>query len=81
MPKVRYFAQAREAAGVGQEVLPGLTVGEVLDAAVTRHGEHFAAVLATAAAWLDGEPADRADPVTDEAEVAILPPVSGGFAP
>jgi molybdopterin converting factor small subunit len=81
VPRVRYFAQAREAAGTGREVLAGATVGEVLDAAVRLHGQRLAAVLPTAAVWLDGEPAERGDPVAEEAEVAILPPVSGGFAP
>ncbi len=81
MPRVRYFAQAREAAGTGREVLAGATVGEVLDAAVRLHGQRLAAVLPTAAVWVDGEPAEHGDPVAEEAEVAILPPVSGGFAP
>jgi len=81
VPRVRYFAQAREAAGTPQEVLAGATVGEVLDAAVRLHGEPLAAVLATAAVWLDGEPAEHGDPAADDAEVAVLPPVSGGSAP
>ena len=81
MPKVRYFAQAREAAGTGAEVVAGATVGEVLAAAVERHGARFAAVLATAAVWVDGEPAAPADRVAEGSEVAVLPPVSGGFVP
>ncbi len=81
MPRVRYFAQAREAAGTGGEVVPGTTVAEVLAAAVARHGPGLAAVLATSAVWLDGEPADPSDPVAAGAEVAVLPPVSGGFIP
>ena len=81
MPRIRYFAQAREATGTGHEVLAGTTVGEVLDAAVLLHGERLAAVLATSAVWLDGEPAEPGDPVAEGAEVAVLPPVSGGFAP
>ncbi len=79
MPRVRYFAQAREAAGTGAEELPGATVGEVLGAAVERHGDRLAAVMATAAVWVDGEPCDPGDPVAKHAEVAVLPPVSGGF--
>ena len=80
MPRVRYFAQAREAAGTGAEDVPGATVGEVLAAAVALHGPRFQAVLATAAVWLDGEPCQLDDPVAVAAEVAVLPPVSGGFA-
>ena len=78
--RVRYFAQAREAAGTGGEVVPGATVGEVLAAAVDRHGQALAAVLAVSAVWVDGEPAEPSDPVGEGAEVAVLPPVSGGFA-
>jgi len=76
--RVRYFAQAREAAGTSREVVPGGTVAEVLAAAVARHGERFAAVLGSAAVWLDGEPAEASDLVGEGAEVAVLPPVSGG---
>ncbi len=81
MPRVRYFAQAREAAGTGAEVLPGGTVGEVLAAAVDRHGDRLAAVLASSAVWVDGEPAEPTDVVAEGSEVAVLPPVSGGFVP
>lgn len=80
MPTVRYFAQAREAAGTGAEVVPGATVAEVLAAAVARHGERLEAVLGSSAIWLDGEPADPPDPVPEGSEVAVLPPVSGGLA-
>ena len=80
MPTVRYFAQAREAAGTGAEEVPGATVAEVLTAAVERHGERLEAVLASAAVWLDGEPCQPGDPVAICGEVAVLPPVSGGFA-
>ena len=76
---MRYFAQAREAAGTTGEVIPGATVADVLAAAVARHGQPLAAVLASAAIWVDGEPAEPSDPVGEDAEVAVLPPVSGGF--
>jgi len=81
VPRVRYFAQAREAAGTAAEEVPGGTVGEVLAAAVQRHGERLEAVLGSAAVWVDGEPCDRDDPVGMGAEVAVLPPVSGGLGP
>jgi molybdopterin converting factor small subunit len=35
-------------------------------------------VLATSRVWVNGEPAERATPVGDGDEVAVLPPVSGG---
>jgi molybdopterin synthase sulfur carrier subunit len=70
---------AREAAGAGRDVLPGRTVGEVLDAASTRYGPPFVEVLATAQVWCNGEPCARGDAVADDDEVAVLPPVSGGI--
>ncbi len=78
MAIVRLFAAAREAAGTGRAEIAGATVGDVLDAASATFGEGFAAVLAGSRVWLNGEPADRADAVTDRDEVAVLPPVSGG---
>ncbi|MGE3619066.1 MAG: MoaD/ThiS family protein [Acidimicrobiia bacterium] len=78
MPLVRLFAAAREAAGTDRDELPGATVAEVLDAARLRYGPGFAAVLSTCGVWLDGEPVDHMDRPVDGAEVAILPPVSGG---
>jgi molybdopterin converting factor small subunit len=78
VPVVRLFAQAREAAGTGSEVLDGDTVGAVLDDARARWGDGFAAVLSTCRVWVNGEPAALTDEVRDADEVAILPPVSGG---
>ena len=80
MATLRLFAAAREAAGTGRDVLGGTTVAEVLDAAVARYGAAFAEVLRTSRVWCNGEPADPEDPVTDLDEVAVLPPVSGGWA-
>lgn len=78
MARLRLFAAAREAAGTGSDDVPGGTVGAVLDEAVRRYGRHFADVLATCAVWVDGVPASRHDAVGADAEVAVLPPVSGG---
>jgi len=75
---LRLFAAAREAAGTGRESVPGGTVGQVLAAARARHGERFAEVLAGARVWVNGEPAEDDDPVSEADEVAVLPPVSGG---
>jgi molybdopterin converting factor small subunit len=72
------FASAREAAGCKHATIEATTVGEVLDLAVARFGDHFAQVLAHANVWLDGDPTDRDAPVTATSEVAVLPPVSGG---
>ncbi|MEK7423039.1 MAG: MoaD/ThiS family protein [Actinomycetota bacterium] len=79
MAVLRLFASAREAAGTGSEVIAGSTVGDVLDAAVHRYGAGFASVLASSRVWVNGDAAERFDTVRDTDEVAVLPPVSGGF--
>lgn len=78
MATLRLFAAAREAAGTGRDVLPGATIGDVLEEAVRRYGPDFAAVLATCRVWRNGEEAGREAAVADGDEVAVLPPVSGG---
>lgn len=79
MATLRLFASAREAAGTARlEVDDGSTVGEILDVARARFGEHFAAVLASSRVWLNGDPVDLDARVGPGDEVAVLPPVSGG---
>lgn len=75
---LRLFAAAREAAGTGRTVVPGATVGAVLDEARHRFGPAFADVLAGSRVWRNGEPCTVGDATADEDEVAVLPPVSGG---
>ena len=79
---LRLFAQARETAGATRVELDqatvGETVGDVLDEAIHRFGQPFAAVLAGSKVWLNGSPAERASTVSAGDEVAVLPPVSGG---
>ncbi len=78
MATLRLFAAAREAAGTGRVVIPGATVGEVLDTAAERYGSTFVEVLDNSRVWLNGDQAVADDPVSDGDEVAVLPPVSGG---
>jgi len=75
---LRLFAQARESAGAGTVDLPGDTVGQVLDQAVDRFGQHFQTILDGSKVWLNGNPTDRSADVAPTDEVAVLPPVSGG---
>ncbi len=79
MAILRMFAAAREAAGTASERIDGETVGEVLAAARDRYGDTFATVLATSRVWLNGQAAAPEDGVLPDDEVAVLPPVSGGF--
>ena len=78
MAVVRLFASAREAAGTGRDDIPGRTVAEVIDAARARYGPRFAEVVDHCQIWRNGEPSDGTDVVSDDDEVAVLPPVSGG---
>ncbi|MEM9653647.1 MAG: MoaD/ThiS family protein [Actinomycetota bacterium] len=78
MITLRLFAQARESAGTKSVDVDADTVGDVLDEAVRRFGDPFAAVLAGSKVWLNGFPAERESAVSSGDEVAVLPPVSGG---
>jgi MoaD family protein len=80
---LRLFATAREAAGRGSDtyaVAEVPTVAALLDAAVTRYGPEFGAVLATARVWVNGDEPEAGPETRLRAgdEVAVLPPVSGG---
>lgn len=76
---VRMFALAREVAGTGSVVIDGTTVAEVLDQAVVQFGQKFAEVLSSSKVWLNGEEVTLEHPVSNNDEVAVLPPVSGGI--
>ena len=78
--QLRLFAAAREAAGTSAVEIEAATVGEVLTIARERFGAEFTAVLAGSRVWVDGEEPSAGDatPVGTGAEVAVLPPVSGG---
>ena len=78
MAVLRLFAAARTAAGTARDLVPGDTVAEILAIATERYGDDFAAVLPSCAVWVNGDPALMGQALTDDDEVAILPPVSGG---
>jgi MoaD family protein len=81
---LRLFAAAREAAGRSRDEYDESqtpTLKSLLETAVKRYGPEFAAVLATARVWINGdEPgAAGASSLAAGDEVAVLPPVSGGL--
>ncbi len=78
MARLRLFANLREIAGTGQVEIEGETVGDVLDAATETFGTDFGRALETAQVWVDGEQADATAAVPAGAEIAVIPPVSGG---
>lgn len=79
---IRYWAAAREAAGTAEEPYRAATLAEALDAAVARHGDALARVLARCAFVVDGTPASRRRPedveLTEGGTVEVLPPFAGG---
>ena len=79
MATLRLLASVREAAAGERSItIDGATVGQVVDAACDKFGDHFSALIPTCKVWVNGEPAERDTVVHDQDEVAILPPVSGG---
>jgi molybdopterin synthase sulfur carrier subunit len=76
--RVRFFAQARDAAGCREAEIEGVTLGAVLTAAIERFGSTLGDVIATSAIWVNGEQADEGQAIDATDEVAVLPPVSGG---
>jgi molybdopterin synthase sulfur carrier subunit len=79
MVRIRLFAALREAAGVAEVEAPPGPLQGILDELGHRFGDRFVAVLGYSSVLVDGERwPDRAAPVPDGAEVALLPPFSGG---
>ncbi len=81
MPRVRLFANLREIAGTSSVEVDADTIGAVLDELGSRFGTTFVSGLGHARIWKNGEEAQTSDPVVDQDEVAIIPPVSGGAQP
>jgi sulfur-carrier protein len=80
MARLRLFGPAREAAGTSEAVVPGDNVAAVVTAARERFGEPFCTVLDGSRLWVNGDEAGSDTPVSDDDEVAVIPPVSGGCA-
>jgi molybdopterin converting factor subunit 1 len=78
--KVLLFARARDLAGADQVDIPlpsPATVADLRRALAAAH-PRLAPLLATSALAVNNEFADDATPLPTGAEVALLPPVSGG---
>ena len=76
---VLYFAGARDAAGTARETLPAVpaTVGALRRALAEAHPT-LAPILARSRIAVDQDFATDDAPLRDGAEVAVVPPVSGG---
>src|SRR3970040_1905622 len=81
MAKLRLFANLREIAGTSRLDVPSETVGGVIEAASENVGPDFRRGVETSRVWVNGETAAMGDPVADDDEVVLIPPVSGGSQP
>ena len=81
MAKLRLFANLRELAGTSRLDVPSDTVGGVIEVASEKFGPDFRRGVETARVWVNGESAAMDDTVTENDEVVLLPPVSGGDQP
>lgn len=81
MAKLRLFANLREIAGTSRLDVPAETIGDVVTTVNSKFGPDFERGMETARIWLNGEEAEITDEVTEDDEVVILPPVSGGSQP
>lgn len=84
MVTVRYWAAAKQAAGVAEENLTAGTLAEALAAVLARHkaAPDFEAVLARSSLLIDGEQVGRDGQaevsLPDGTVIEILPPFAGG---
>ncbi|WP_157254775.1 MoaD/ThiS family protein [Nonomuraea typhae] len=79
--KVRYWAAAKDAAGVAEEAFEAATLGELM-AKITAGREDLARVVRRSSFLVDGDPVGRRaheDVVLGEGvTVEVLPPFAGG---
>ena len=84
MVTVRYWAAAKQAAGVAEEILTAGTLAELLAAVRARHpaAPALEGVLARSSFLIDGEQAGNRPPgsvtLHEGAVVEVLPPFAGG---
>ena len=78
MVTLRLFASVKQMAGTGSAILSGETVSDVVEEASKRFGSEFRDMTKNCRIWLNGNPTEIDNPVSDNDEIALLPPVSGG---
>ena len=84
MVTVRYWAAAKQAAGVAEEILTAGTLAELRAAVLARHpaAPALEGVLARSSFLIDGEQAGNRPPgsvtLREGAVVEVLPPFAGG---
>ncbi len=82
---VRYWAAAKDAAGVADEKVEASTLAEALAAGLAAVGDQsgrLSQVLARSSFLVNGEPAGKRPPesitLADDTVVEVLPPFAGG---
>ena len=76
---VRYFAAARDAAGVSEETVDADTIQACLSVIQRTHGPEFQRVLKVCSLLVDGLRARDLDrPLLGDVEIDVLPPFAGG---
>ncbi|MCW2900775.1 MAG: thiamine S protein [Streptosporangiaceae bacterium] len=79
---IRYWAAARQAAGVGEEPYDALTLAEALREARDRRDSDFGTVVARSSFLVDGHPvgsrAHEGVTLPEGGTIEVLPPFAGG---
>jgi molybdopterin converting factor small subunit len=79
---IRFWAAARDAAGVAEESYDAGTLAEALAATRASHGERLATVLDRCSYIVDDDPVGKrphdAVPLRDGGSIEVLPPFAGG---
>jgi molybdopterin converting factor small subunit len=75
---IRYWAAARAAAGVNEEMYDGATLADVLAAASERRDAQFARVLSACSFLVQGTRAGPGTPLAEGDVIEVLPPFAGG---
>lgn len=79
---IRFWAAARDAAGVREEAYEAGTLAQALDAARAGRDERFADVVRRSSFLVDGDPVGARDHASvelrDGGVVEVLPPFAGG---
>ena len=78
MANLVFFGPLVDLTGCRRDVSKGRTLEQVVEDVCARFGDQFATALTSCSIWVDGEPVELDAQVPEGAEVAFLPPVSGG---
>lgn len=78
MATLLFFGPLVDITGCRRDDMTGRTLDDFVEQARQRYGDSFSLALSSCAIWVNGEAIARDAPVPEQAEIAFLPPVSGG---